>query len=164
MSINQMLAKTFPFVQRQRKQRKTSVTLPYVTSRRRGSDGLPSSRYLSPEGVLCTASIQNRIWQYLARDPTTLIYTEGVTISCLLSFKSYVKPRGRWLSVPGYRRLRQTIHSTGHSNLLYISTENCNTLWTAVLQRTVGLQRTATLLRTTALQRTGVENNARARY
>ena len=164
MSINQMLAKSFPFVQRQRTQKKTSVTLPYVTSGWCGSDGMPSSRYSSPEGLLRTAGIQNRIWQYLSRDPTTLIWTEGMTISCSLSFKSDVKPRGRWLFVLGYSRLRQTIHSTGHSNSLYISTENCNSLWTAVLQRTVSPQRTATLLRTTALQRTGVEKKARVKY
>ena len=37
-----------------------------------------------------------------------------------------------------HSRLRETIHSTGHSNSLCISTENCNSWWTAVQRRTVG--------------------------
>ena len=38
---------------------------------------------------------------------------------------------------PIHSRLRQTIHSTGHSNSLYISTETCNSWWTAIQRRTV---------------------------
>ena len=132
MSINQMLVKSFSFVQRQRTQKKDFRDI-----------------------AVCHVS-----WVWEWRNAfVTLLVARGCPLNCWykepdmrisLARFYYLKLdwRGDDLVLALFQvrrqaersihsRLRNTIHSTGHSNSFYISTENCNSWWTALQRRTV---------------------------